>query len=316
MAINNWIGGSGSQSWTNTANWSLAAAPVSTDDVVISQGNSDINSNLSHAAIILNSLTIGGSFTGTIGVPGVPSTPLAIGLGSGKVFNFNANAGVCIFDFGTTNYQGIIIQTGAATSTTVGSEAVRIRGGGSTATMAIGNSGAVFGSGPSVGIATEYAGLTATLATLSVSGGTVNTGTGITGTTCRHSGGTLYIGGGNWTLIQQATNQPILTLGGVATGNLVAATGQMFVNSRPATGDVLASPNIGPGATMDFSQDPRTCSITTAINISIGGILVAFSPSQVTAPSAAALPIQTIECGIQDIYLRMGANVVMTIQGY
>ena len=79
MATNYWIGGSGSQPWTTGANWSLGAAPVSTNDVFILNGSSDINTGLAQSAVTLASLTIGSGFTGTIGAAAISGAFLDIG---------------------------------------------------------------------------------------------------------------------------------------------------------------------------------------------------------------------------------------------
>jgi hypothetical protein len=68
MATNTWQDIDGN--WNNTANWSLAAVPVNGDDVIISSGSQDIDTNLDQSAVTLNSLRIGPSFSGKIGATG------------------------------------------------------------------------------------------------------------------------------------------------------------------------------------------------------------------------------------------------------
>ena len=70
MADNRWLDVDGN--WTNTSNWSLGAAPVSTNNVYIYSGSQTINTNLDAAAVDLASLKIGGTFTGSIGGTGNP----------------------------------------------------------------------------------------------------------------------------------------------------------------------------------------------------------------------------------------------------
>ena len=72
MAQINWILPTGVGDWSDTANWSGATVPISTDDVTINQGNADIQTNLNQSAVTLASLTIGPGFSGSIGSTATP----------------------------------------------------------------------------------------------------------------------------------------------------------------------------------------------------------------------------------------------------
>lgn len=68
MAINYWQ--DVDTTWTNTANWSLVAAPVDTNDIRIIKGSKEIDTGLDQrtvADIDPASLLVGGSFVGSIG---------------------------------------------------------------------------------------------------------------------------------------------------------------------------------------------------------------------------------------------------------
>jgi hypothetical protein len=76
MATRYWVGGAGSKSFQDTANWSAtrggaggATAPTGTDEAFIESGTSDINSGLSNAAFT-GQLTVSAGFSGTIGTSG------------------------------------------------------------------------------------------------------------------------------------------------------------------------------------------------------------------------------------------------------
>ena len=85
--------------WSDANNWADGSVPVNGDDVVIDNFAGDITDGLDQSAVTLNSLTVGMSFTGTIGRPrendgGYPeyrdlalkvgATSLKIGVGQGS----------------------------------------------------------------------------------------------------------------------------------------------------------------------------------------------------------------------------------------
>jgi hypothetical protein len=87
MATRYWVGGAGSKSFQDTANWSAtrggaggATAPTGTDEAFIESGTSDINSGLSNAGFT-GQLTVSAGFSGTIGTIG----------GSGLIANLANN---------------------------------------------------------------------------------------------------------------------------------------------------------------------------------------------------------------------------------
>lgn len=83
MATRYWVGGSGSQSWSNTANWSAtaggaggASVPTTGDTAYVNSGTSNIDSGLAQTSVSNLSLTVG--FSGTIGTA---SSSLQFGAG-------------------------------------------------------------------------------------------------------------------------------------------------------------------------------------------------------------------------------------------
>lgn len=59
----------GPNHWDDDENWSTGSAPVNSDDVYIDNSAVSILYGLDQSAVTLTSLTIGASFTGTIGLP-------------------------------------------------------------------------------------------------------------------------------------------------------------------------------------------------------------------------------------------------------
>jgi len=102
MAIRYWVGGTGSQSFASTANWSAsrngasgASVPTSTDTAYIWDGTSDIDTGLSQAAL---TGVLDVSFGGTIGTNGgtalVTDCLTVRYYGTGKFANFGTSTGV------------------------------------------------------------------------------------------------------------------------------------------------------------------------------------------------------------------------------
>lgn len=63
------VANSGPHDWNTPANWSTGALPTTGDQVVIEQSQRSILYGLDQSSVVLESLTIGQSFTGTIGLP-------------------------------------------------------------------------------------------------------------------------------------------------------------------------------------------------------------------------------------------------------
>jgi len=67
MADKQWIGTDGA--WGTAGNWSPSGVPVASDDVYITTGSDDITGS-DQSGVVLNSLTVGKGFTGSIGSSG------------------------------------------------------------------------------------------------------------------------------------------------------------------------------------------------------------------------------------------------------
>ena len=63
------VASAGPKDWSTAANWSTGSVPVSGDDVVFTNSANPFLYGLSQASVVLDSLTIDQSFTGTVGNP-------------------------------------------------------------------------------------------------------------------------------------------------------------------------------------------------------------------------------------------------------
>jgi hypothetical protein len=297
----NWIGGAGAQSWATAGNWDTGVAPVTGDSVNILTGTSDIQTGLAQSAVLLANLVIGGSFTGTIASAAL--APLQIGATKWIV---NSASGRIVLDFGSSTYTGVVISTGNAVDS--GLQPLRIRGGSASSKLY------VAGSSSLVGLATDSAGLTATINEWNVQDGTLDIAAGVTWINGYQAGGSTVNVNSGGTLIAQSGTQATLNTAGTATIATIDVTGNAVLNHRPAAGtDAFATLNAGPNSTVDFSTDPRPLTITNAINAAIGCTIKAFDPQQLTMHSGAAVQVRTQQCDIADISLDFGSPVLVTI---
>ena len=74
MATKIWTGTSAD--WSTSGNWSPSGVPTSGDDVYLENSSQSITAGLGQASVVLNSLNIAQSFTGSLG--GTASGPLSI----------------------------------------------------------------------------------------------------------------------------------------------------------------------------------------------------------------------------------------------
>jgi hypothetical protein len=268
---------------TNGANWTKSdgttgTAPGNGDDAVVAAipgvalagiGSADMS------AVTLNSLTIGQSFTGTIGVAstagstfgywkigaaswtiGTPSGDGALAIGSGRIK----------IDFGSAAFAGVVLASGA--SVDAGAEPVRVKG-----THAANK---LYVLGGRVGVATNLPGESATLAEVDVNGSTAvcNLGPGVAWTNANvNAGGTITLNSGSSGTLSVSSGSTATTngAGAIATVN---AGGTTNLNHRPSSGAAITTLNLYPTGTADFSQVPSNVTVTT-LNHQKGGVLVA-----------------------------------------
>jgi hypothetical protein len=189
----------GPSDWTCTDNWSTRTVPVSTDDVIIDGAicNTDLLYNLDQNAVALTSLKIINGYTGKLGLAErnttgtaydeYRQTALKIGI---TTLDIDCNSGRIKID-GDTDQSAVTVRASGASSD---AKVPAVEWIGSHA------SGTVNVLGGTVGIALR-ASQTATVLTLTQSGGDVKCGAGVTLGTVQKTGGTLTILGGSTTAI-------------------------------------------------------------------------------------------------------------------
>lgn len=301
-----WIGATGSQGWAVGANWlkddnTTGTVPggVAGDSAFVMQGNSDINTSLTAPANALTQLIFGGVFAGTVGTTGNSSDSLPM---LATTWTVNCDATRIKLDFGASNHIGYILATGDSADD--GLEAVRIRGGNTASQIIV--------TGGTVGVGTTRPGITATLASFSISGGTLNVASGVTVPNGTQSGGDLTVNCGmSGTLAQ---NDGTLTTGGTALIATINVGGTATLNHRPAAGTSgITTLTIEGNSTADVSQDPQSLQVANPIVMYGGSTFKAFSAAQVTLPSSAPLQIELPEGRIDDVTIDVGRVVRLTI---
>lgn len=252
----------GPNHWDNIRNWDTGAVPVSTDDVFFDNSNISVLYGLAQSAVTLTSLNIAASYTGEIGLPKVNSdsteyveyradylaisaTTLNIGLGTGsgssriKINLGTAQAAINVFSTGSSAEANLptVLLKGTHVSNVLNAR---------------GNS--------SIGIAV-FGGEVATIATVDVSGtGKITFGAGVTLTTITVNGFTVSINSACTTLSMFGGNVTV-EAGAMTTANCHG--GSLVYNS---TG-TLGTATVADQGFLDFSQDPRTKTVTNPVEL-------------------------------------------------
>jgi len=256
---------------TNGANWTKSdgttgTAPANGDDVTIaaipglalaSIGAIDMSS------VTLNSLTIGQTFTGTIGSTstsgtfgywkigattwtiGTPSNDGTAAIGAGRIK----------IDFGSAAFGGTVLNTG--TSADSGLQPVRIKGTNSSNKLAV--------LGGRVGVATNLPGESSTLSEVDVAGSSAicALGVGVTWTTANvAAGGSLTTNSGSTGTLSVASGATVVTQGAASIAT-VNVGGVATLSHRPTSGNAITTLNLYPGGTADFSQNTASVTVGT-----------------------------------------------------
>lgn len=295
----------GSASWNTGANWlkddnTTGTVPggVAGDSAYVMQGAADINSGLVAPTNILANLVFGGSFSGTVGTTGNTSDSLPMKATTWRV---DCAATRIKLDFTTTDHIGYVLNTGDSADS--GFSSVRIRGGNTASKLYV--------TGGSVGVATTRPGLTATLAEIDISGGTLELAAGVTCPTGTQNGGTLTVGCGMATLTQSNGE---LTTQGSGTITTLTVGNNAIINNRAAAGtDSVTTLILDDGSTGDVSVNPQPLQITNPILMYSNSTLKAFSPTQITAAAGAHMAVTLRACGMEDVTIEMGNDIALTI---
>lgn len=261
MADNLWI--ATTSVYSTTGNWSLAAVPVSTNNVYLSGIYSvfDMASGLAQSAVTLASFNMDMSYTGLIGT-----------ARSGGTATTYLNTGATTFNIGTPSPSGTGNGSRRINITAANASAViNVLGTGSSANdtgalpcLLICTTATVNASGGSTGVAI-YPGETSSITTLNMTTGatvpTVLLGSGVTLTTGNIYAGTLTNNSAAASTVI-LRNTAILRHGG--TGGYTALTvGAGTTTYYNGTGTITAL-NINGAGTIDFSGGTGAVTVTNA----------------------------------------------------
>ncbi len=285
------------------ANWTKSdgttgTAPASTDDVFIQAVPGSALANIAPAGadqhlVILNSLTISQSYTGTIGGAGtggywqIAATTWTIGTITGGINP--GGAGRIKIDFGSNQFTGTVITT-AGSSTDTNQEPVRIKG-----THASNKLSVLSGT---VGVATNQPGEVSTISEVDVVG---NPATG-TSPVCNLSSGvtlaTAYCAGGG-TLTTNGGATTLDCAGGIVTCNggtaitTITNSGTIYFNITAST--AATTLNNLPGGVVDFTGAPGAKTITNYNPYAGSSIrLNAANPAHVTFTTPTPKNLSTV----------------------
>ena len=292
MATRYWLGTTTDPSLST--NWSGSTTPVSSDDVVITAIPGTTLANIAAnnmSAVVLNSLRIDQSYTGTIGAAGaggywqIGTATLNIGLPSGDGVN-SGGSGRIKLDIGTGSATINVYNSGNTTDT--GQEPIRL--------LAV-NSGNVLNVlGGRVGLATNVPGEVSTIGTLNCSGlnAVCNMGPGVTWTTANAGAGgkIMTYSGGTTVTIGSGSTATCYGSSAITTFN---NGGTLLHNLR--TGTMTTTLNNYAGATADFSGNPATVTVTTLNRYK--GSTVKVSPAAPTHVTFTNRPLQG--CGTETV---------------
>lgn len=292
----------GPNHWDDPDNWTLAAVPVNSDDVWLTNNNVSILHGLGQSAVTLNAFYQDSTYTGTIGLPDyngsyyeyrktaleIKSATTNLGRGDSPAggssrikINFSSSvSAVTVDSTGSSGEQGVpaVLLTGlnSTSSLQVMSGTVGVAfAPGSVATIPTVRVG--FHQSPATD-ATVIFGVGATLTTINMVGGIVSARSNVT---------TLNIEDGSFTLYGSAT---LTTLNGDG--------GTIFYE----TVGTLTTANLGTGCTLDFRRDPRGRTVTNCTMQAKSSLYDSFKTVTFTNP------LLLDRCGLSEVNLDLGSN--------
>lgn len=292
--------------WSLALNWSTGSVPVSTDSVYIEDSSVSILYGLGQSAVTLTLLSIGSSFTGTIGLPDYnPSgyeeyrtTILALSATTIKL-GYGINSGSSQIRLNTGSVQTAITVYGTGNPLSPTLSAFQWKGTHSSNTLEVLKGFVSVAKNPG-----ETSTVSAKIGyiTNSASDSNVVFGSGVTiGSTFAMSGGVVEINSALTTVNQTGGTLTVLA-GGITTLNTYS--GVTYYNT---SGGTIATALIGAKGKLDFSQDMNAKTITNVLLIAAGGELS--DPFGVVAYSAGYKPDK---CRQKDITVDTGFNRVLT----
>lgn len=305
---------SGPNDWSTAANWSGAAVPVNSDDVVIENSDVDILYGLDQNTVDLASLTIRQSFSGKIGLPLV-NTDGGSEIGSGAYYEYRER----YLKIGSTT-----VRIGEGDG--AGSSFINWNGDSTATTVTVFNSGqsedanraaiSILGTSTSniihvlkgsVDIGYE-ASATVGLATLNVGyrdnvagDSTVRCGTGVSPLTAVNvRGGKLELNSNAVTIIQ--TDGEVTTNRAMTVTTYHCMGGALYDRS---SGNVTTL-YVAQGAVVDYRQHTVSKIVTTTYMYAGAALFDPFRRLTFTNS------INLIACSLEDVQLDLGKNIIVT----
>jgi hypothetical protein len=205
------------------------------------------------------------TFTGAVGAA---TTPLAISM---TLWRLEGGIGRFNVDFGTNAFTGTVLGSGSLDANL---KAVRIKGVHASNVLNVLDG--------DVGVAMNTPADTATLGDINVEGGTVEISRGVTYTNLNNKGGDIIAHAGGTTLTNRDGTTTTRDTGTFTT--VTSIGGQMFLNHRPAAGNMVGTLNMH-GGEAHFEQNPSAGTIATT-NLRAGRVSM-FSPTQITFTALA-----------------------------
>lgn len=283
--------------WEAAGNWSLGAAPVDTNDVIIENSSQSVTTNLDQPTIDANTLKIKANYTGSIGVTAagtyleMTSATTTIGEGDGN------GSPLLMLNHGTVQTAVTVYKTGTATDSTLGALQWIGTNAANVVTVQRGH----------VGIAMR-GGAVATVATLNVGymssqagDSKVWCGSGTTLTTINQTGGELVLRSNAVTLNIYGGKTYLNDAMTVTTVNLYGGT--LYYNSSGTATTI----NVMSGGVLDFSQRYAARTVTTC-NAYKGAVIN--DPYKTVDFTANGINFQN--CGPNDTVVNFGQHLTLT----
>lgn len=293
----------GPNHWDNADNWSNGTIPITGDAVVIPAGVSfkpAIYYGLDQSAVNLANMTI---YNVAIGLPDDTGTYTEyrdkfLQIQCGNITMDSSGTGLVRLDLGNGTSSGAItfkVQS-SPSGTQVGVPAVQIKNTHANSTMSVtkGSIGVAWNPGEVCSILTLRVGYVTSV----IGDVAFYSGAGATITTVSQAGGILYLGAGITTLTMEDG------IANVYTGNITTVNGRKGTLNYQASGTITTL-YVGSDFTADFSQDPRTKTIT---NTTVYNGSTLKDPLKVVTFTN---PITVSGCGLSEINLDLGTDFTL-----
>jgi hypothetical protein len=292
--------GTTSGDWAVTTNWLGGAVPVAADDVYLTNSGVDITLSLNQSTITLNSLTVDTSFTGKIAAANTYLQINATTLNIGRQFGDQTGSGSQRLHFNGTYGTVNIIDAGTSSADS-----------GFPATCLLGTITTLNVRAGRVGVAALTPSETATVTTLNVSQADNATSSpvvsfgGVTSTTLNLEAGTLLSKATATVTTANILGGTYRVDGTAAHTTIKAELGKLVYNG---TGTITTLNQYN--ATVDFSNDPRSKTVTTwnayanaKINLQTG----------VTGSVTVTNGIKVNGCDLDAITLKVGNDRTLSL---